>query len=464
MKKSIQQIISLSLCAVMCAGMAGCGTKEASNDAATVVTVWTGNGHDKAFLNEKIDQWNKTTGKDQNIRIEYTVQEGKISDKLALAFETDQAPDLFTGANVAEYAEKGYIAPYDDLEGTQQIIDQYEEYTMYGRHKYKDGKIYSLPKSTTTYGLIYNKDMFKAAGIVDENGEAKPPETLEELREYAKRLTNPDKKEYGIIFPGKFVSWYSDDIMKMSSASSGFVDGYNPKTGEFDYSYEAQVMKTILGIKADGSCYPGVEGLDNDPARARFAAGGVAMKTAGSYDYGVFTDQFPATVDWDVAPFPVIDTSDKHKQHMGNSAYLFINKKSAEEKGEKLAKVLEFFYSDALVIEAYKAGIDIPIKWDLVKDIEIDQKMSAWRNFAGLVSISQASPSAVATDMQGQRGMNILWTEEIWPGNVPAENIDAYTAEFSQKKNDAAKRYQEINPEYDPSPYIIPDWNSAREN
>ncbi|UKI35907.1 MAG: extracellular solute-binding protein [Clostridiales bacterium] len=36
-------------------------------------------------------------------------------------------------------------------------------------------KTYRLPVSVTTMGLIYNKDMFKSAGIVDEKGEAKAP-------------------------------------------------------------------------------------------------------------------------------------------------------------------------------------------------------------------------------------------------------------------------------------------------
>lgn len=463
MNKSMKRIAAAFLAGAMCLGLAACGGGENTANNVTTVTVWTGNGHDKAFLNEKINEWNTTVGKEQNVKIEYTVQEGNLGDKLSLAFETDQAPDLFGGVTATvEYVEKGYVAPYEDIEGTEEIIEKYQEFAMYGKHKYTDGKIYTLPKTTTTYGLIYNKDMFKAAGLVDENGEAKPPETLDELREYAKILTNPQKKEYGIIFPGKFSSWYSDDVMKMSSASSGFVDGYNPKTGEFDYSYEAQVMKTLLGLKEDGSYYPGVEGLDNDPARARFAAGGVGMKTAGSYDYGVLTDQFPASIDWGVAPFPVIDKNDKHKQHMGNGAYLYINKNSVEEKADAIASVLNFFYGDELVIDAYKNGIDIPIKWDLVKDIELEDEMEQWQEFAELVSISQATPSPLTTDMQGEPSMTVHWTDEIWPGTVPVEELDAFAAEYSQKRNEGAARYQELHPEYDPSLYIIPDWDSSR--
>ena len=34
-------------------------------------------------------------------------------------------------------------------------------------------------------------------------------------------------------------------------------------------------IEMICGIKADKSYYPGAEGVDNDPARARFAEGNI---------------------------------------------------------------------------------------------------------------------------------------------------------------------------------------------
>ena len=462
MKKIIKTATAVALCAAMCVSLGACGEKKNANNGTTTVTIWSGNGHDKAFLNERIAKWNETTGKEKGVRIEYTVQEGNINEKLSLAFETDQAPDLFTGGNFMEYVEKGYIAPFDDIEGIDGIMNHYSKYTAYGRTKYYDGKIYSIPNGAGTYGLIYNKDMFKAAGIVDEKGEPTPPETLDELRDYAKRLTNESKKEYGIIFPGKFGSWYGDDVMKMASASCGFVDGYNPKTGEYDFSAQGAVMKTLVGIKEDGSCYPGVEGLDNDPARARFAAGGVAMKTAGSYDYGVLTDQFPATIDWGVAPFPVIDKNDKHKQYMGVGAYLLINKKSVPEKEKAIAEVLNFFYSDELIIDAYKNGINLPIDWDLVKDVELDDSMKQWKQFAELVSISIDCPVSIKTGLKSGDAMAVKWINEIWPGNIPSSQIDSFCEEMTKKYNDAAANYQKENPDYDPSTSIIPEWDSAR--
>ncbi len=462
MKKSIKRAVALLLCVLSFASLCSCGDSGDNNKEVQVVNVWTTSRHNKDFMNEKVSEWNETVGKKEGIRIEYAVHEGNFSEKIKLAYETDQAPELFQGGSVSELAEKEYIAPLDELKGMEDLIEQFGKYAMIGKGKHTDGKIYSLPKTSTTYGLIYNKDMFKAAGIVDENGEPTPPKTLAEMREYAKRLTNESKKEYGIIFPGKFSAWYQDDVQILSSASSGFFGGYNPKTGKFDYSYEAEVMKTLLGIKKDGSCYPGVEGLDNDPARARFATGGIGMKTAASYDYGVLTDQFPAEIDWGVAPLPVIDENDKYLQYMGVGGAYFVNKTKVAEKEEAIVKVLHFLYSDEMLTDAYKLGYEIPLNNEIIEKVAIDDKEN-WAAFASMVPISSPSSEWRKYNLQGGKGMKKVFLEEIWPGNFTDEQVDKSCREVEDTLNNTAVQYYEsIHPEYDVSIYIVPEWDTKR--
>ena len=57
------------------------------------------------------------------------------------------------------------------------------------------GKTYGLPSGFSTRVMFYNKDMFDAAGL------AYPTEnwTWEDLRNYAKKLRNKDKKQYGYV-------------------------------------------------------------------------------------------------------------------------------------------------------------------------------------------------------------------------------------------------------------------------
>ncbi|MBI4757950.1 MAG: ABC transporter substrate-binding protein [Chloroflexi bacterium] len=63
-----------------------------------------------------------------------------------------------------------------------------------------DGKVqYGVNWIAHSMALIYNKGMFKAAGL-DPN---KPPKTWDELYDYAKKLTTPDGKQFGWGLVGK---------------------------------------------------------------------------------------------------------------------------------------------------------------------------------------------------------------------------------------------------------------------
>ena len=53
-------------------------------------------------------------------------------------------------------------------------------------HVSRDGKIYAIPTTQYIQGLLINKNLFRRAGLVDENGDIMFPKTYDELAEYAK--------------------------------------------------------------------------------------------------------------------------------------------------------------------------------------------------------------------------------------------------------------------------------------
>lgn len=458
MKVLFKKIIStVTLCA-MILSFAGCGGNVANSDM-TKVTVWSKHSHNKSFMNEKINEWNETVGKEKKIFIDYKVQEGDINQKVDVAFTSEQAPDIFMGGDIAKLVENDWILSLEEIEGGKELIDTFDnEVLLDDVHKYNN-KIYTLPYSVVTYGLIYNKDMFRAAGIVDENGKPTPPETLEELREYAKKLTNKEKNEYGMILPGKYDGFYYDDILKTAAVSSGHV-GFNTSLGRYDYSAEGEVMKTYIKMKQDGSFYPGIEGLDNDPARAKFAAGGIGMKTAGSYDFGVLTNQFPTDVDWGVAPFPTVVKGERYKGYMDTDAYMKINAET-KERGtlDKVFEVYKWLYSDELMIEGFKQGFDLPVKAELVADVEIPADMEAWRSFALLKQISTVPGPSPKKDMGAEKGMDAIWKEDIWHNNLSDAEIDDIVKRQEKTMENAINRYKDTHADYEiPEECYNPKW------
>ncbi len=448
----VKRILSVALCAAIAASMAGCSKETAGGDVTTI-TVWTGNGGDKAFITKEIENWNNTTGKEKGIRIDYTVQEGSIGEKLDLAFSSGKAPDIFQGGTLAQLVANDQIAAYEDLPGGDALVKKFEKYIEEDMNRI-NGKTYMLPVSVTTYGLIYNKDMFKKYGIVDENGEAKPPKTYDEMREYAKILTHPENQEYGIMLPLKNEWFALTDIQVASSANQGFVE-FNPEKGCFDYTGYQPIIDMYLGIKADGSYYPDPEGIDNDPGRAQFAEGNVGMKLGASYDVGVYNDQFPAKCDWGVAPYPTADEKVVYPTDMTNNGYLCINKKSAETKdAEKLFEVFKWIHGDEVLRALYEEGKAIPYDNKIVEDVVLDENSPhGWKEFAALVATSQNRCKAPGSITDGKKSFTQVFNEDIWPEKVPAKDALAEITKYTQEGMD---QWFSEHPDKKLEDYIVP--------
>ena len=460
--KKLTKLLSLILVTFMLAAIfCSCSKSEQTSDGVSKVTIWRSSGHDKEIIQQKVEEFNRTIGKDQGIEIDYVVKEGNLEEMVDLAYTTDQAPDMYVTYQIEARAQKGQIVALEDIEGAEELISKHEDRLLEKRHKY-EGKTYTLPVSSATYGLIYNKEMFVEAGLVDENGNPTPPETWDEVVDYAKKLTDSSKQQYGFIVPAKWSGWYGTDVNIASSAINGIVDGYDPITGKFDYSGQAIIMDAYVRMKKNGSVVPGPESLDNDPARARFGQGKIGMKIAGSYDVGVLKNQYPAEIEWGVAPLPVADKSAKGMQYCSADGMFVVNKASLEKIGaEKIVTVLEFFAGDELRVELYKNGFSIPTDYTMVKDVELGDDMENWATFASFTEFSQCTPLTVGTDMTGEKSIIDICLE-IWNEMPSKAEIEERIQKYEDRKNKGIGMYQEIHPEYDPSPFIMPEWKRMR--
>ena len=446
----MKKLVSLLLVCVMAVTLfAGCKKAEVTSGDSQKFLIWTGDAHSKNFYMEKVAEFNKTLGKELGIEVDYMVK-SDIGKEIDLSFVSDQAPDFMTSSGLEKQADEGNVIAFEDIEGGKEYMEKFKDFIVPFKNMV-DGKTYTMPYSITTVGLVYNKDMFKAAGLVDENGEAKPPVTWDEAVEYAEKLTNPDKQEYGFIYHAKpGTSWSGDNVTQQVNSNGGFRDGYNPWTGEYDFSSYAPIMKKVMTIRENGWYVPGAESLNNDAARARFSAGKVGMKMAQSFDYAVYTEQFPAQIEWGVAPYPVLDENEFHGQFATFAGGWMINKKSVEKFGaEKILKIYDWFISDEFMVDLYKAGMVIPYNYNLIKDVELEEGMENWKAFADMVAITYNPPQYIKheVDITGVEGFNAKW-DKLWAGELSVSQIDDILTDLSKAYNDGKKRYVELHPDY----------------
>lgn len=459
--KKMFRILSVVITVMLLAGMlGGCGGETGmvtEENGFTVVNVWAGDPHARIAYDTAVYEFNETIGKENKIKLVYESKDN-ISDALTVALQTDQAPQIFSSGDVAEYSEQGYITPLDDLKGGKELIEKMQKYLIDGKQVYK-GKTYSLPYASTTRGLIYNKDMFKEAGLVDENGEPTPPKTMAEVREYAKILTDKSKGKFGIIFPMKWLGLFDCDILPVVVASTG-TDGFDFTTGKYDYSGYKEVLEIYKGIQEDGSFMPGEAGLDNDTARARFAEGNIGMKFAVSWDVGVLNDQFPAKCDWDVAPVPVLNPDETYLQPMTANTGYKISSKAVEQVGEDaLMCVYEWLNSDDLARRTYELGVNLPMDFSVVENVSSKDFKKGWEGFAKLSQISTTLPAKPNADTSGETDFPTNFFNSVWPGKM---SVDEAIKEADRVMNEGTQKYYEIHPETDPKSYIIPDWSIKR--
>ena len=130
----------------------------------TTVTYWNTNSGEKAFVDEIVEEFNSTIGKENNVQIELThVESSSATQELGVALQNGVGPDIFDAVSFVEYAEKGYIVPLTEVAGLEELLEKNPEMSE-GYNSWRD-KIYLIQMDRTAIGVAYNKDMIDIVKI-----------------------------------------------------------------------------------------------------------------------------------------------------------------------------------------------------------------------------------------------------------------------------------------------------------
>lgn len=428
--------VTVTLCSVM---FAGCGNKNAgSGSEVSKVTVWSSDGSAKSTWEELVNNFNETTGKEKGIQIDWVTYNGsELGTVVDVAHKNGQLPEIcnLTNDQAKEYISSGDVIAIEDIEGGAEYVKEYDPVKLPGLN-YVDGKFYSLPTKINTTGLIYNKDLFKKAGIVDENGEAKPPTTLSELREDAKKLTDASKGIYGYSLPIKGGLSYIVDC-PMTRAYGANVYDYD----NFTVSTEAMKKKIefLKTLKEDGSLLPGADSIDNDTSRAYFAEGIIGMMAGVDWDVGVLTTQFVAKCDWDVVPYPTEDNSEAQPSWVQYSGGINITKNAKNISDDKILEVYKFIHSENTRKTFYERGIVIPCKNDAINAVDESKLPIQLVHFAHLYTEGQKMVRYPSLAVEGDSD-NVVW-KKVFSGTMSADDAEK---DLNKRYSEALKKSAEL--------------------
>ena len=110
----------------------------------------------------------------------------------------ESAPDALYvyQRSIQKYIEQGFLYPLDEYLGNEWRRDRLFRKLLPGVTG--NGRIYGVPALVAVHALLYRKDLFQQAGLNPDQ----PPRTWEELLDYARRLTRPERGQHGLILPG----------------------------------------------------------------------------------------------------------------------------------------------------------------------------------------------------------------------------------------------------------------------
>lgn len=193
--------------------LTACGGGDADKDATS-----SGSGTsaaDPAKVSGELTWWDTSDAKNEgpvykalikefnkeypNVKIDYqSVPFGDAQNKFKTAAQAKSgAPDILRAevAWVPEFASLGYLY---ELDGTALTEDQDDFLPAPVGSTQYEGKTYGVPQVTDSLALMYNKKLFKEAGVNE------PPTTWEEMKTAAKQIKDKTGKDGVYLNPAGY--------------------------------------------------------------------------------------------------------------------------------------------------------------------------------------------------------------------------------------------------------------------
>jgi multiple sugar transport system substrate-binding protein len=261
------------------------------------ITVWLSNNAQEAQWGQQmVADWNKLHP-DQHVRAQ-NIPAGKTSEEAisasiiagtsaCLVFNTSPAA-------VPQFQKQGGLVPLNQFPDGASYIES-RSGGLAAQYRSEDGKYYQLPWKSNPVMILYNKKLFKKAGLDPEHPKLA---TYSEFLETSRKLVHSGAAD-AAIWPAPsnefFQSWF--DFYPAFAAETGGTPLIKDGKPQFDTAAGDKVAdfwRTFYQEKlAPQEAYPG----------DALADGKAALATVGPWAIAAYKDK----IDWGVAPVPTSD-------------------------------------------------------------------------------------------------------------------------------------------------------------
>ena len=291
--KNMKRMAAGLLAAGMAAGLVGCGGGNQSGAAADGNVNLTFQIWDVAQRDGMQAMCDAYTAQHPNVKIEVQVTSwNEYWTKLEAAATSGQMPDIFWmhTNELRKYADNGMLADCSDIVDTSKFSE-----VSLSNASGSDGTLYAVPKDKDTVGLVYNKEMFDAAGVSypDESW------TWDDLTDASQKIYDATGK-YGYMAYGDDQLGYWNFVYQ----NGGYILNEDKTQAGFTQPATAEAMKFYIGLQQYDWCPDQNYFAETAPGTAFFSEKG-AMFFEGDWNILAELQNYPEMQGkWDVAVLP----------------------------------------------------------------------------------------------------------------------------------------------------------------
>lgn len=351
------------------------------------------------------------------------------NQKVASSVPAGQGPDvvnLFYGW-LPQYVDSGYLQPLPGKDFPTAAIER--DFVPMIKTSKIGGKYYALPTSVRTLAVFYNKDLFKASGVLT------PPRTWEEFIAASQKIVKGAPPRFtqlgfGIQPDGQDYHMLREVLVRQYGGSPYSADG-KQVTYDSAAGLKAMTFYTELYTKyklGTPNFFPG-----NNSYRDAFIAGKVGMIIDGSF--AVATIQKGAKFNWGVLNLPTFSGSSVRS----NFGSYWVNGITKNAKGDKLDAAVKFlkFLTSAETQRTWLKNVgEIPAG----KKLSSDATLRRDPVYGPFVAALPFAHSTLFVDEAGQRK---AWVDAInsviLQGATPASALKRAAADEQKLLNEYYK-------------------------
>lgn len=324
---------------------------QADTGEAITLSFWTRDSN-AAQVRTLVEAWNAT----HKNQIEVTViPTAEFVTKVGTAVAGGVGPDImaidliyvpaFSAANqMTDITDLARALPYfDKLSPSHVRLATYQD------------RIYALPFNAEASVLLYNKGLFKQAGLDPE----KPPTTWAEIADAAQKITALGDDTYGFYFSGACAGCNAFTLLPLIWASGGDVISEDGSQATLTDPAVKAALEFYRQMWEDGLIPPGAQ-VDNgtDFANA-FQTGKIGIQGLGAFAISLLKNDHPE-IEFGVVPLP--------GQNGGSSSFAGGDSVGIPAGSKHVAEAFEFIgwmTTEEVQLEQYAKVNSLPVRTDI---------------------------------------------------------------------------------------------------